>query len=149
MRLTLKSLVLAAAVALPAAAGATAAASAAGHALEAAPAKASVQVTDVQLARHSIRPVYTAGRCLLPRALLRVRHRNQLKRLGFHTVRYAGYFQVRHSCSQAIFFSACKRGIRYRADFRYRKGKLVSRSLYRAGHCPRIPLGPNKLKNPS
>lgn len=72
-------------------------------------------------------------RCHMPRVSVRWEHL-RLRRAGFYLIRYQGRKVFLPRCAQFLYFTACKRGVRYRVIVRYIRHSRYVITL-RQGRC--------------
>jgi len=144
MRITFKTLVIAAAVALPVVSTMTAGAVTA-HAAKDKFERVKPHVSPIHRA-HIKKLVHR--RCLLPRFWIFTRERNRVRGWGYRHVRYAGFRQFRRICYQVLYLTACRGHRKIVIKVRYRYGKRISTQQYYRGFC-RIYRGPNRFKSAS
>jgi len=85
-----------------------------------------------QHGRH-VRRDFTLRRCYLPRRWLYVQARRALHHIGYRTLRYRGYKQVR--CNQVFMFTACRGHRQYRVSVRYAYGRYAGMIRRFSGFC--------------
>lgn len=135
MHLSLKSLAIAGAVALPVAlsgAGSLVVGASVAHAVS----DSAVSVK-AQLARYQPSHLnkLTLRRCLIPSRWLYVREFRRLRSWGYRHVRYAGYYQYRPRCTQVIRFKVCRGWSRYNVSIVYRYSRRIRTHFAYAGRC--------------
>lgn len=92
-------------------------------------------------------PTHLTQRCLMPRVSIG-REVRRLRHSGFYRVRFLGRKVFRPRCAQFLYFSACKRRIKYRVIVRYIKFRRFV-IVQRVGHClPFNPAPRPRLKRP-
>jgi len=144
MRITLKTLVIAAAVALPVVGTMTAGAVTA-HAAKDKFERVKPHVSPIHRA-HIKKLVHR--RCLLSRRWIFVRERNRVRSWGYRRVRYAGFFQSRKRCEQVVRLTACRGHRKIAIKVLYRRGHRIGTHVAYRGLCY-ILRGPNRFKSTS
>ena len=135
MRHPLKTLALAAAVALavPAASLVT---------LTVIPSASAAATPAVQLA-------LAPNRCLADQRTMYMRERSRLMHQGYRNVRFAGYYRYRPRCFQAMYFAVCRGYRKYRVVVRYRFARPSQTFRTMTGICRRGTPGLHRHKRAS